>query len=481
MTNWRERQMDVRPETEGAPTRTLSVFFVMMLSVAMVVGMGVFQSPTLIAANAGNQQAIYWAWLAGGLISLIGALCYAELATTFPSAGGEYHFQGLAYGRRVAFLSAWVKLAVINTTSIAALGFVLGNYLHPLLAEAVPAAAMPENTASALWAVGAIALLTAFNLLGTRRGAGGNLALTFMEIAGLVVLLLAGVALVMQAIPPATTGPGTPTASLAAFGGAMVFVMLAFGGWNEIATLSAEVRDGRRGMVRALVGSILLITVLYIAVTWAFLRGLGVEGLAQSRSPASDLMERAFGAAAGVAIALAVGFAVISSINATIMVGARTTWSCARDFGGMGPLGKWDARRGAPVNAIWLQAAVALGLVWLGATSRDGFEALVAYSAPFYWGFMLATGLAVIVLRVRRPHADRPFRVPLYPVLPVVFCVAAFAMTISGVNYALSLPSGPLSVGIGLAVLVSGIALAATLPLSPVPTRAEESARAGAE
>jgi basic amino acid/polyamine antiporter, APA family len=454
---------EVAPSKPGTPARTLSVFFVMMLSVAMVVGMGVFQSPTLIAMNAGNANAIYLAWIVGGVISLIGALCYAELATAFPSAGGEYHFQGKAYGPRVAFLSAWARLAVINTTSIAGLGFVLGNYLHPLVAQWMGWPEINANMASALWAVGAIVLLTWFNLLGTRKGEGTNLLLTFAEIGGLLLLIAAGIAIVAAGTPPETPMAGGEPPNVAAFAGALVFVMLAFGGWNEIATLSAEVRDEKRGMVKALVGSIIIITALYILVTWAFLRGLGVEGLASAQAPASELMNQAFGPAAQVFTVLAVSFAVISSINATIMVGARTTYAAANDFKGFSWIGTWNAARGAPTNAIWIQAAVALALVGFGASSRNGFEALVAYSAPFYWGFMMLTGLSVIVLRLRDKTTPRPFRVPLFPVLPVLFCVAAFAMMISGARYALSLPTGPLSAGIGIAVLVSGIFLALSL------------------
>jgi basic amino acid/polyamine antiporter, APA family len=415
--------------TGPEPARTLPVFYVVMLAVGMVVGAGIFKSPASVAESAGTAQWVYLVWIAGGLISLIGALCYAELSTAFPNAGGDYHFLTRAYGSTFGFLFAFARFAVINTGSIALLGFVIGDYLNPVINLG------PHGPA--IWAFASVLLISLFNLRGKGRGLGADYAITVLEVLGLVILGVAAMVLVVTQVPPSTSGPGTPP-GLASIGFAMVFVLLAFGGWSEMATLSAEVKDPQRGMVRALVIAVLVITGLFLIANWALLRGLGVEGLAASEAPAADLMARAFGPVSGAILSVAVAAAAITSVNATIVVGARTTFAACRDrleaapF--LKPMGTWDAGRGIPAGAIFWQGVVSLLLVLLGAV-YNGFETLVNYTAPVYWLFITASGLAVIVLRFKEPDVPRPFKVPLYPVLPLVFIAISAAMIWSGLTY----------------------------------------------
>ncbi|MEN9856352.1 MAG: hypothetical protein RLZZ157_1478, partial [Pseudomonadota bacterium] len=197
---------------------------------------------------------------------------------------------------------------------------------------------------------------------------------------------------------------------------------------------SAEVKDPKMGMVKALVGAVIVITGLYILANWALLRGLGLAGLAASRAPAADLMARAFGDRAGLILAIAVAAAAITSINGTIIVGARTTFAAALDRPFWAKLAVWDKATDTPRAAIILQGVVGLALVVLGAT-YDGFATLVDYTAPVYWLFLTASGLALIVLRRANPTRERPFQVPLYPVLPLLFAATSFAMLISSLAY----------------------------------------------
>jgi basic amino acid/polyamine antiporter, APA family len=210
--------------------------------------------------------------------------------------------------------------------------------------------------------------------------------------------------------------------------------LLAFGGWSEMATLSGEVQDARHGMVRALIASILVITLLYVLANWAMVRGLGVEGLARSQAPAADLMARAFGQEAGLILAIAVAAAAITSINATIVVGARTTAAAALDTPSLNWLGRWDDIRGIPRNAIWVQSLIAMGLVVFGAV-YEGFSTLVDYTAPVYWTFLMGSGLSLMILRRKHPVTHRPFSVPLYPILPILFTLSSFAMLVSSLLY----------------------------------------------
>jgi len=353
-----------------------------------------------------------------------------------------------APGRQVSFLFAWARFAVINTGSIALLGFVLGDYANRVLDLG------PQGPA--LDALAAIAALTLFNLKSMYENAGADYAMTGLEVAGVLIIAAAGVALVIAGTPPLTADAPPAAGVPAGIGLALVFVLLAFGGWSEIATLSAEVKDARRGMVKALVLAILSITLLYLAANWAFWRGLGLEGLAASKAPAADLMAQAFGEAAGIITAIAIALATITSINATIVVGARTTFAAAADWPALGAIGRWDGARGIPLRAILAQSAVAILLVGYGAMSYDGFQALVDYTAPVFWLFMLLSGLGVIVLRLRDPEAPRPFMVPLYPVLPLVFAASSVFMLWSSTVYVADTygRAGPM---MSLAVLAAGV------------------------
>jgi amino acid transporter len=437
----------------------MSVAFVAMVAVAMVIGAGIFKSPAVVAANTGSVFWLFAIWAIGGAITLIGALCYAELATTYPSAGGDYTFLKRAYGKPVGFLFAWARFAVINTGSIALLGFVLGDYLSEVVSLG------PHS--SAIYAVIAIVGMTAFNLAGRRKGAVANYSMTGLEMAALVVLGAAALWLVVQGQPAKTTGEALIADPAAGIGLALVFVLLAFGGWTEVATLSAEVRDPRRGMVQALALAIAAITTLYMIVTWAFWRGLGLEGLAASNAPAADLVDYAWGPWAQGLLAVAVALASLTSINATIMVGARTTFACAQDWPALGSIARWDGERGAPASAIWAQSIVALGLVGLGSLARDGFSTMVDYTAPVYWLFLLLSAGAMILLRLRDRSVSRPFRTPLFPLLPVLFGLACIYMMWSSVGYVRSGAYGDLGLLAGIAVLGLGlIALAAVVFMS---------------
>lgn len=397
-----------------------------MLAIGMVVGAGIFKAPVFVAANAGAAEWLFAAWLIGGALTLVGALCYAELASAFPNAGGDYHFLKLAFGPAIAFLFAWGRFAVINTGAMALLAFALGDYAN----EVWPLG----DAGSALYAWGAIVALTLYNLRGAVASKVGDFTVTGLEVIGVLSIGIAGVAIAVSGTPPMTGDPVT-TPSPAAFGTALVFVLLAFGGWSDIATLSAEIRNERRGMAIALVAAIVAITLLFVFANWALWRGLGLEGLAQSEAPAIDLARRAFGEIGVPVTMVAVALAALTSINAIMIVGARTTYALARDWPLLGGLAHWDASRGAPLRAMIAQSAVASALVAFGALSRGGFSSLVDYTAPVYWLFILLAGVAVVVLRVRLPDVARPFRVPLFPLLPLTLCASAAFVLWSSIAY----------------------------------------------
>jgi basic amino acid/polyamine antiporter, APA family len=458
------------------PARVLGLREAIMLIVGVVVGAGIFKAPSMVAGMAGSVSWMFGAWLLGGVISLIGALCYAELTTAFPSAGGDYHFLRRAYGRAVAFLFGWARFSVITTGSIALLAFVFGDYLQ----QAVPLA-LPQGWGAAAYAFLAILVLWAVNARGIKAGASTQSWLAVLEVGGLLLVFVAALWLsaggsTASAAAPGTTAVGSAAApTLAGFGMAMVFVLLTYGGWNEAAYISAEIKDGHRNMVRALVISILLISLLYLMVTWAYWSVLGLEGMAKSEALASDVLLKAFGASGEKAIVVLVAIAALTSINATMIVGARSCYAVGGDWPALNKLAHWDGRRGTPAIAMHLQNAAALLLVLLGVWQGSGFRSMVEFTAPVFWLFFLLTGLALFVLRRRQPEVERPFRVPLYPILPAIFCATCAYMLWSSLSYVYSQSLGSINAAwIGVAVLAVGGLLLPVLGI--VPRRASMTA-----
>ena len=431
------------------PRPVLTRWHAVAIIVGIVVGAGIFKAPAMVASFAGSPAWMFGAWLLGGLVSIVGALVYAELATACPHAGGDYHFLHRAYGRTVSFLFAWARLSVIATGSIVLLAFVFGDYMQALL---------PLGEAGPAWyAAAAILVLTWVNLRGARVGASTQGWLTVLEVAGLLLVVVAGLWLAMGGEGPATDPAPMGPPGAAAFGMAMVFVLLTFGGWNEAAYISAELENPRRNMLAALLVSIILITVLYLLVNWAYWQGLGTAGMAASPAIAADLLATAFGPAGAVFIAIMIAVASLTSINATIIVGARTGFALGRDWPQLAWLGDWDATRGTPRMALLVQCAACLVLVVAGRLAGGGFTAMVEFTAPVFWLFFLLAGASLIVLRMREPDLERPFRVPLYPLTPLVFCSVCAFMLWSSLSYVHGQELGGFNAAwIGVAVLALG-------------------------
>jgi len=447
--------------TDVSPTPSLSTFDAVALIVGIVIGAGIFVTPSLVASHTGDAQTLVSAWLIGGLVALAGALCYAELATAYPHAGGDYHYLSRGFGRSLAFLFGWARITVIPTGSIALLAFAFGDY-------ASQAVTLGPHS-SAVWASLVVIGLTALNMAGVRHGSRTQNLFTLLEVAGLLVVVAAGLFLVAPA--SAAPAPAPPSQAATVFGLAMVFVMLAFGGWNEASYISAEVRGPRTNIAIALVASIAVITALYLLVNLAYVRGLGFQQMAQSSAVAADLLRRAFGETGAWLIAAVVAVAALTSANATILLGARTSYAVGRDFPPFAGLGRWHPRTNSPTAALAVQGAISLALVGVGAMTRKGVETMIEFTAPVFWFFFLLAGLSLFVLRWREPHVHRPFRVPLYPLTPLLFCATSAWLFYSSVRYA--------GVGslLGMAVLGVGALLLLLSRFSPEPQAARRASR----
>ncbi|TYT23754.1 APC family permease [Luteimonas viscosa] len=438
--------MDPAPQTTpssdpGRPRPVLDKREAFAVTIGIVVGAGIFRTPSLVAGAAPGELAMLLAWVAGGLLSLAGALCYAELATAYPQAGGDYAYLHRAYGRRLAFLYAWARLTVIQTGSIVLLAYVVGDYMRQIVDLGA--------WSSPVYAAATVVLLTACNWWGVRQGTGLQNLLTLVEVLGLCLVIAAGLLFAPDApaVPVATDADG------GSLGLVLVFVLLTYGGWNEAVYLTAEVRDARRWMPRILGLSLVVIAALYVLANLAYLRVLGMGGMAASDAVAADMMRAVFGGPGATLMSAIVVVAALTSANATLITGARGVYAVGRDVRALAAIGRWDVRHGSPRAAVLLQGGLSLALVALAATALDGFRMAVEYTAPVFWLFFLLVGVALFVLRRRDPDAPRPFRVPLYPVLPLLFCAtSAFLL------YA-SLAHTGLGALVGVAVLATGALL----------------------
>ena len=437
-------------DRNATPKATLNTVDVIAVVVGIVIGAGIFRTPSLVAGNVDSAGMMLTAWVLGGIVSLIGALCYAELTTTFPNTGGDYHFLRRSFGGRIAFLFAWSRMSVVQTGSIALLSFIIGDYLTQVYSLG--------QYSSVMYASITVIGLTAINIIGLNLGTATQKALTVVEVLGVCIVIVVGFFFV-----PATTEVASAGVSegggLGSMGLAMVFVLLTFGGWNEAAYLSAELRSGHKKMVKALVLSLVVITVAYVLVNLAFLRGLGLEGMANSTAVAGDLMEIAFGESGLILIAILVAVSALTSANATIFTGARSNYALGRDLRIFSSLGKWNSKSSAPVNAFLVQGFISLILISFGLFSRSGFETMIDYTAPVFWFFFLLVGISLFILRVKEPSIKRPFKVPFYPITPIIFCLTCSYLLYSSVMYT---GWGAL---VGIGVLLAGVLLLLTVPV----------------
>ncbi len=429
--------------TAATPQRHLSWFDAVAVVVGIVIGSGVFITPSLVAGATGTPGLMLLAWLAGGFLCLCGALTYAELATAYPHSGGEYVYLTRAFGRPVGFFFAWSRTLVIQTGSIAALAYIFGRYMQ----ELGPLGARGEL----VYALAAAVALTAAHAAGVHTGKWTQNVLTVAKVLGVLAVVAVG----LCGRPAASANvwpPGPPQ-----FGFAMIMVLYTFGGWSEAAYVAGEVR--RRGdMRKTLFLSVAAVTALYLLINLAYLRVLGIAGVAESGAVAADTLAAVAGPAGSRAISVLVALAALGAIHGCIFTGARSAWALGSDFHPFRMLARWHGARNTPLNAILVQGAIVVILIVLPALGPrleralgSGFQSAVEYTAPVFWTFLLLTGLTVFVLRRKEPGVERPFRIPLYPLPAILFVLMCGYMLYSSIAYT---KAGAL---VGLGVLAAGV------------------------
>jgi amino acid transporter len=405
-----------------APKKELSLFDSTSIIVGIIIGAGIYQMAPDIARGSHSWWGVLAIWLVGGLLSLFGAIGYAELATAYPLEGGDYVYLSRAYGKWSGFLFGWIQLAIVRPGDIAVMAFAFATYIRVI---GDPLAAHGFSHSQRIYAAAATAVLTVINIVGVKEGKWTQNILTSVKTLGLLAIV--GVAAMSPQRVPVTESFGPLPVSLA-----MIFVLFTYGGWNEMAYVAAEVKNPRRNIVRALVLGSLAVTVLYLLVNGAFLYTLGYAGLATSKAVATDCVSTVFPRIGGSLISALVCISALGALNGLIFTGARISYALGAEHRAFGILGRWDQRRGTPVWALLVQGAIAVGLIMLFGSFVD----TILYTAAPVYLFYLATSMAVIVLRFREPGAERPYRVTGYPVTTLVFCAVCAFLIYSAVSYA---------------------------------------------
>ena len=417
----------------AAPRRELTLLDSTCIIVGIIIGAGIYRSTPDIASLAPNPLWLIVLWLVGGALSLIGALCYAELATAYPQEGGDYVYLTRALGRRMGFLFAWCQLWIVRPGSIGAMAYAFAAY-----ADRIWPQAESDNRPYVLvaYATASVVVLTVVNILGVPEGKWTQNVLTIAKVLGLAIIVAVGL---MFAAPSTTTVAATGASSRFSWtdiGLAMIFVLFTYGGWNEMAYVGAEVKEPRKNMLRALLIGTLAVTAIYVLVNLAFLHAVGFDGM-QHATVAADVLELAIGPWAGFVISVLICISALGAINGQIFTGSRIYYAMGSDHRLYAWLGRWNARRGTPVCSLVIQGAITLALaIWFG-LSEDGFESMVKFTTPGFWFFLMLVGVSLFVLRWREPAVERPYRVPGYPVTPIVFCLSCALMCYVSVAHAI--------------------------------------------
>lgn len=413
----------LHPTQPAAPKRQLTLLDSTCIIVGIIIGSGIYKSTPLIASNVASTSQLVGLWLFGGLMALVGALCYAELATTYPQSGGDYVFLTKSFGRRTGFLFSWAEFWIIRPGNVGMMAYVFAEYAMQI---------WPLRWAgTVVYACGAVSLLTLSNALGVRSGKWTQNVLTILKVVGLLAICGAGFWL-----PAAVESqPGAPPPTDFRF--AAILVLFTYGGWNEMSYVAAEVRDPSRNIFRALVLGTLAVTAVYVLTNLAFVRLLGFHGVQTAGAVAADAFRDRLPMLGARAIGVLVCLSCLGAINGMLFTGPRIYYALGTEHRLFAWLGRWNGRWDSPLRALVIQSLATLALVIGFGGSTDGFERLLIYTTPVFWFFAFLVGIGLFILRYKEPDVPRPHRVVFFPWTVVVFCLGSAFLFNSALTYAI--------------------------------------------
>lgn len=401
----------------AVPKRVLGVFDSVALIIGVIIGVGIFEATPLIAASGGDVSTIFVLWGLGGVLSLAGALCYAELSSAYPESGGDYHYLNRAYGPSYGYLFAWSQLIVVRPGSVAALAFPSARYLD---------AAFGLNFNLTYLAAALVAVLTLVNIAGAKVGKWTQNGLSIAKVVGLVALF-------WTALFADGSGFHAPadTASSYNIGLALILILFCFGGWSEIALVASEVTNPKKNLLKSLVLGVLSVTILMIATMAVFLHLLGLEGVSRSNAVGFDAIETVAPGYGGVLMSLLIAISAIGAMQGLIFAGARVSYALGKEHRFLKALARWNPNLGAPTVALAVQGLISLAVILLA----QSFTGVLVYTTSVVWVFYSLTGASVFVLRRKEPNQPRPYRVSFHPYTTALFCLSCLYLAYSALEY----------------------------------------------
>lgn len=391
--------------------------------IGAIVGVGIFFTPSRVAELAGSGSLALWTWALGGLIALLGALTFAELGAMVPRAGGQYELLRDAYGPATGFVYVVCNATATQAGAIGVIALVCVDNLAVALTGATL-----EPVATLGCAIGLTVGVALANAAALRWGARIQNFTVLVKLATL--LCVAAVALLgaPEAREVAELEAAPRLHPLAAVAAALVPTLFAFGGWQQVLWIGGEVEQPERNLPISILGGVLTVIAVYLLANWAYLALLGHAGVAQSDTLAADAVAVVFGGPGRRAIAIAVAVSALGVLNAQLLTGPRLLFALARD-GRLWPLlGRVHEGRGTPVPAIATLAGTAI--VLLVCAGQDGIDRLLTGVVLIDGFFFSLTGLASLVLARRMPRAQRPVRMPGFPVVPLLFGLTELAVVV---------------------------------------------------
>jgi len=441
---------------EDAPLeRALSTTDATLVTVGATLGTGIFLTTAAVAQAAPDPRGILLLWLCGGVLALAGALTYAELGSMFPEAGGQYVYLKEAYGPLLGFLFGWASFFIIMTGGIAVLAVGFGEYLgaflpffstaHPIWSVALPGGGTWTATGAQLAGAVAIAGLTAVNYIGVVAGTRFQNVVTAAKILALVAL--GGAGLLLPARPGTfVNGPSIFPMGLAAAGVGMIAVQWTYDGWYGATFMAGEMKNPARSLPIGIITGTAIVTALYVLMNFVYLRALPVAEVARTPRVAEASALALFGPGGGRMITALVLVKIFGCLASTILYPPRIYLPMSRDGLFFAALGRVHPVYRTPGASLVAQAVWGIALTFSGT-----YEQLYTYVIFAVFLFHAATGLAVVVLRRRRPETPRAFRVPAYPWIPLLFVAACLVLVGN------TLVEKPTESGIGLGFLALGI------------------------
>ena len=437
--------------------RSLGLWPTIAIVVGTVIGSGIFLVPNEMVKAVGSPGMVFVVWIFGGMLTMFGALTYAELSAAMPGAGGEYVYLNAAYGKLFGFLYGWTQTWVAKTASIAALaaGFytsladfflVLSTVMFTLDIPIGPRGGALEVRYGQLVGIAVILLLSAINYLGVRLGGRVQVALTGLKVALIAGVIFAGL-FSGQGHPANFQTSMTPEpGGIAGFFAALVAALWAYDGWNNAGMLGSEVERPERNLPRALIAGTLVVIAIYLLTNLAYFYLLSGPEVGASPRVAAEMMGRVLGGAGRSAVSIAAMISIFAALNGSILSGSRVPYAMARDGYFFAAVGRVHPRFHTPGPSIAL-LGVWSSLLLLSGQFRELYT-LVIFPSWILYGMAAAS---VIVLRYKHPEMPRPYRVLGYPWVPAIFVLVAVALLYS------TLLTSPRESGIGLVLIVLGL------------------------